>query len=51
MAELRQSGDYFRDEDFDIDDIESMDEIFQDQQKLSILKVYKNEGRASINGF
>ena len=30
FAELEESGDHFRDEDFDVTDTESMNEMFED---------------------
>ena len=50
LAELRESGDYFRDEDFDVTDRESMEEIFEPfnyPDKKGILRVFKKTGRSS----
>ena len=57
LAELRESGDYFRDEDFDIMDREQMDECFIEKTGLKagkgVYSVYKryNLGETSKRSF
>ena len=49
FAELEESGDYFRDEDFDVTDTESMNEMFEGIDK-GVANVYKSkEGYALKN--
>ena len=49
FAELEESGDHFRDEDFDVTDTESMNEMFEGIDK-GVANVYKSkEGYALKN--